>query len=73
VDGVSFCPVTLCKVGRRDAKLPATIPSTGEPEDIIDEVLLLSRTDDVGPYFELIVHNESGDPPGGEPVSVCTG
>lgn len=47
---VSYWPVKLRKVGKREARLPAPIPSTGEPEDIIHEVPLLARTDSVGPY-----------------------
>jgi hypothetical protein len=46
---VSYSPVTLRKVGKREARLPAPIPSTGEPEDIIHEVPLVTLTDTVGP------------------------
>ena len=70
---VSYSPVTLRKVGKREARLPAPIPSTGEPEDIIHEVPLLTRTDTVGPYFELVIQSESGNAPGAEPRSVCSG
>jgi hypothetical protein len=35
IRGVFFCPVTFRKIGKRNARLPAPIPSTGEPEDII--------------------------------------
>jgi len=73
VDGIEFCPVTLRKVGRRDANLPAPIPSTGEPEDIIDEVPLLKRTESIDPYFELVVQTESRYAPGAEPSSICSG
>lgn len=71
--GVSLCPVTLRKIGKRPAILPPPIPSTGEPEDIINEVRELSDPNSVGPYFELIVENVSGYPTGQEPVSVCKG
>ena len=71
--GVSCCPVTLRKVGQREARLQAPIPSTGEPEDIIDEVPLLSHTDSIEPYFELVIQSESGYAPGAEPLSVCAG
>ena len=73
VGSVSYGPVTLRKVGKREAHLPAPIPSTGEPEDIINEVPLLTRTDSVGRYFELVVQSASGYAPGGEPLSVCSG
>jgi hypothetical protein len=70
---VSYSPVTLRKVGKREARLPAPIPSTGEPEDIIYEVPLLTRTDTVGPYFELVIQSESDYAPGAQPLSVCSG
>lgn len=73
VAGIEFCPVKLRKVGTRSSKLPAPMPSTGEPEDIIDEVPLARSTEGVGPYFELVVQAESGYAPRGEPVSVCGG
>jgi hypothetical protein len=63
----------LRKVGKREAKLPPPIPSTGEPEDIIKEVSLLSQPDVVGPYYELVILTESDYPPGGKPVSICSG
>jgi hypothetical protein len=69
---ISYCPVTLRKVGTRNARLPAPIPSTGEPEDIIHEVPLLTATDSIGPYYELVVQSESGVAPGAEPLSVCS-
>jgi hypothetical protein len=73
VAGITFCPVTLRKIGKMDATLPVPIPSSGEPEDVIGEVPLLSRTDTVGRYFELLVQTESAPPPGGEPISICAG
>jgi hypothetical protein len=69
---ISYCPVTLRKVGTRNARLPAPIPSTGEPEDIIHEVPLLTATDSIGPYYELVVQSESGVAPGAEPLAVCS-
>jgi hypothetical protein len=73
IGGVAFCPVTLRRIGKREAKLPPPMPSTGEPEDIIDEVPLLTRTGLVGPYYEMVILSDSAYPPGGEPVSVCSG
>jgi hypothetical protein len=70
---VAFCPIILRKIGKRNARLPAPIPSTGEPEDLIEEMPLLRRTDSVGPYFELIVQAKAGYRPGFEPISVCGG
>lgn len=70
---VSYCHVTLRKVGKREARLPAPIPSTGEPEDIIMEVPLLSRSDTVGPYFELVIQSVSGYAVGVQPLHVCPG
>jgi hypothetical protein len=68
-----FCEVILRKVGKRKATLPPPMPSTGEPEDVINEVPLLSRLDAVGLYYEMVLLTESAYPPGGEPVSLCSG
>jgi hypothetical protein len=73
IGGAGFCPVTLRRIGKRAAKLPPPMPSTGEPEDIIEEVPLLTRTESVGPYYEMVILSDSAYPPGGEPVSVCSG
>lgn len=73
IASVAYSPVGLRRVGKREARLTAPIPSTGEPEDIINEVPLLARTDSVGPYFELVIQSESGYAPGSEPLSVCSG
>lgn len=73
IGGIKFCSIILRKVGKREARLPAPIPTTGEPEDIIDEVALLKSTDSIGPYFELLVQSKSGYVSGEEPVSVCSG
>lgn len=70
---VAFYEVTPRKIGKREAELQAPMPSTGEPEDLINEVPLLSNTDSVGPYYEMIALKESDYPPGGTPVSICSG
>lgn len=72
-DEIAVCPVTLRKIGKRAAKLPPPMPSTGEPEDIIHEVPLLEDTSEIGPYFEIVILKESGYPPGGTPKSICSG
>lgn len=51
--------------------MPAPIPSTGEPEDIINEVPILEVNTEVGSYFEIILLNESGYPSGGKPTKIC--
>ena len=53
--------------------MPPPMPSTGEPEDIIDEVPILRVTSEIGPYFEVLVLKESEYPPGGTPTSICAG
>lgn len=70
---VAFAKVEMRKVGKREAKLPPPIPTSGEPEDLINEAPLLTDTSTIGPYYELIVLNESGYPPGGAPKSICSG
>ena len=73
VKDVIFYPVILRKIGKRNARLPAPIPSTGEPEDLINELPLLEQTDSVGPYFEALIQSESNYAPGAEPSFVCSG
>jgi hypothetical protein len=70
---VAFAKVELRKVGKREAKLPPPIPASGEPEDLINEATLLTDTSTIGPYYEMIILNESGYPPGGTPKSICSG
>jgi hypothetical protein len=72
VQDVAFAEVTLRKVGKRAANLPAPIPSTGEPEDIINEVptMLLPKTKQR--YFEVCIYGRSAPPPGREVLSVCS-
>lgn len=70
---VSFAEVIMRKVGKRKAKLPAPVPTTGEPEDLINEVRLLNPIAGVEPYYEMIILKESRYPPGGTPQSICGG
>jgi hypothetical protein len=67
------CPVSLRKIGKREAKLAPPMPSTGEPEDIINEVPLSKDVSQIGPYFEILVQKESGFPLGGTPLNTCAG
>jgi hypothetical protein len=72
-DEVVCCNVSLRKIGAREAKLPAPIPSTGEPGDIIEQVPLMTSHLEIGPYFEICILNESDWPPGGKPKRICPG
>jgi hypothetical protein len=72
-DNIAAFPVSLRKIGKREAKLPTPIPSAGEPEDIIDEVLVLKDKTEVDPYFEILILKESEYPPGGMPMKICPG
>jgi hypothetical protein len=67
------CPVQLGRIGSSEATLPPPIPSTGEPEDMIEEAPLLDNHAGVGPYYEMAIAGESGLPDGCELVSVCPG
>jgi hypothetical protein len=58
-DDLATSPVILRRVGRRDAKPPAPIPRTGEPEDIIKGSPLLAGHSGVGPYYEVIPRHQS--------------
>jgi len=69
---VAFAKVELRKIGKRVAKLPPPIPASGEPEDLINEAPPLTGISTIGPYYELIVLNESDYPPGGRPKGFCS-
>ena len=73
LNDVAFSEVKMRKIGRREAKLPAPIPSTGEPEDLINELPLLTSIAGLEPYYEVIILKDSGFPPGGTPKSICAG
>jgi hypothetical protein len=62
-DDVATFAVILRKVGKRNAKLPAPVPISGEPEDIINEAPLLDDPSVVGPYYEVIPRHASNEPP----------
>jgi hypothetical protein len=72
-DNIAVYPVALRKIGKREATLPAIIPSTGEPEDIIAEVPILKNKSGIGPYYEILILKESEYPPGGSPINICAG
>jgi hypothetical protein len=72
-DEISVCAVNLRKVGERDLSLEPPMPSTGEPEDIIEEVPLSRTPSSYGPYFEILINNESELPDGVNDLSICPG
>lgn len=69
---IAFAEVTLRKVGLKSPKLPAPIPCSGEPEDVITEVRTSLFPKAEGNYFELCVYGRSAPPPGRELKSVCS-
>lgn len=70
---VAFCRVKIKKVGTRKVELPAPVPSTGEPENLFNELPMNSDTNGVGPYYEMVVLRESGFPQGYAPADPCSG
>src|SRR5262249_8145316 len=68
---IFFADVNLRKVGKKSAKLSPPIPSTGEPEDIINEVAMSVAPKNLR-YYELCVYAKSAPPPGRELLSVCS-
>jgi hypothetical protein len=70
-DHVAAFRVIPRKIGKRNAKLPAPIPRSGEPEDIIYEAPLVSTTTEVGPYFEIVPRQASNEPPDRIIESTC--
>lgn len=71
VTGVKFCPSVIDKVGKRNSKGPFAIASTGEPEDIIEEVKGEANPAQFGPLHEMVITSTSGRPPGAEVTSQC--
>jgi Protein of unknown function (Gmx_para_CXXCG) len=70
---IAVCPVTIRKIGKREAKLPLPMPSPGKPAGMIDEVPILKDTSAIGPYFEVLILKESEYPPSGTPTRLCPG
>ncbi len=68
---IAFPEVTMRKVGKKSANLTPPIPSTGEPEDIVNEVSTVKFPRTKSRYFELCVYGRSTPPPGREVLSVC--
>lgn len=69
-DDIEIYPVVLRKVGKRDSKLPPLIPSSGEPEDMIDEITETISDGRIGTYFEICIKFKSDLPPGAV-LGVC--
>ena len=72
VADVAFAPVIMRKVGARPAKLPPPMPSTGEPEEIINEVSVRKFPKTGNRYYELIVLAKSKPPPSRIPTFICS-
>ena len=63
--------VVLRKVGDRSAKAKPVIPSTGEPEDQLDEVKQVRSKQGIGPYYQVIPLKESKPVPHKKLVMAC--
>ncbi len=70
---IIVCPVVLRKIGKKNSKIRPPMPTTGEPEDIINKVSINKDISQIGPYFEIIVKKKSKYSPGGEPIRICSG
>ena len=68
---VEFCLAVIDKVGKRASIKPIPIASTGEPEDIIQEVEGELNPAEFGPLYEMVITSVSGRPPGAEVTSQC--
>jgi hypothetical protein len=68
--GALLFPITITNVGVRNAKLPAPIPESGEPEDIMEHAVHAPGRE-VGQYFEMIVTADSDRVKATEPSFVC--
>lgn len=71
VRDIAFAQVTLRKVGKKSARLAPPIPSTGEPEDMVNEVSTTEFPNSNRRYFELCIYGRSAPPPLRELRSVC--
>ncbi len=69
--GAVFAPVTPRKIGTRRAKLPAPIPRSGEPEDLITELRGTTPANAIPALFELVVTADSKRPPGAGEFTMC--
>lgn len=72
ITGVEFCPAVVEKVGKRVSVGPIPIASTGEPEDIIEEIEGEQKPAEFGPLYEMVITSVSGLPPGAEAVTQCS-
>jgi hypothetical protein len=68
---VAFVKVNKRKIGKKEPVLPAPIPKTGEPEDIINEGKLEKNKALVKDYYEMIPNFESKMPLNTKVVSIC--
>lgn len=73
VTGVLFCPAVIMAVGKHEPSDPVPMPSTGEPEDIIEEVDKESSPEIFGPLYEMLVSSRSARPPSSKVVHRCPG
>jgi len=73
LSNVFFFPVNFEKIGERKPKGRPPMPDSGEPEDIIDAVKLISKPNMNKNYFEMVIRGASKLPPGGEPKRICEG
>lgn len=71
IDGVSFAPVELRKVGRASESMPASIPLSGEPEDLLLDLPDARTADRHAPYYEMVVTAESALPRGVSADDAC--
>jgi hypothetical protein len=71
-DEVAIYPVALGRIGTGEARARTPRPRTGEPEDLINEVAVLNDHSGIGPYYEVIVLNESHYPPD-TTIQTCEG
>lgn len=73
-DVVRMMPVAYRRIGARKPRLPAPMPWSGDPYDLLQDQPLRASTSDLPQYYELHVVARSGLPPGvveHEPCSTC--
>jgi hypothetical protein len=71
IDGVAFAPVEFRKVGRASASMPAPIPMSGEPEDLLLDLPDARTADRHTSYYEMVVTAESALPRGVSADNTC--
>ncbi|MCP4978471.1 MAG: hypothetical protein GY931_20185 [Maribacter sp.] len=68
---IDFAKVIKRHIGKNKAHLPAPIPESGEPEDIMEKVEFVENLNEVNDCYEMIIKHESKHPLFTKVKSIC--